>query len=525
MSSNLSSNVSYQTALRLRSVTGLQDALTQSKNKGASLWKKGYVLGPSYVIQESFVDNDSNDTTFSYGKQYKWTLPSSVDFALTTHLYLHIGRSYNTASDTYFTDATGNTAAAALPTGANRGTATHFSTDAMHNLFTDSSTTQFRSDDTDDAADRDISYVRCAEDFGRSLWEEANFTIAGNTTIQTVTSLWDHIEESLEADTNLTHAVISGRTGDGQGDHATLSAIPHFHQLFYVPLNFFYSEPQQWLNVLGLYLTTPKIEIKFRNQNELIFASDYAAEAIANNQLHADWTVAKVLAASNKQIMPILDARILIRHLLVDQSFRKSWGKKAQTFFIKEARDLQTTIAAGTSPAHYDIDLKEQHNMCSELVIVFRSDANMAAGHYYDFSGGENIDPDTTYDFPGVDSYEAFASLQPMLGTNAIQPELPATYWRVLMPSMTHQRIPSELIYCIPFYMTEQKDMSNYKGYTETLVKNSHNLSRLSNFKVRVFKANNNTSAWLDGTLHCFTIIRNVLQLRDGSITRRWGSS
>ena len=525
MSSNLASNVSYQTALRLRSVHGLQDALTSTKNPGATLWKKNYVLGPSYVVMDSFVDNDSSSTTFDYGNTYKFTLPASIDFILQCFMYLHVGRSYQTSHSTYYTAQANTTTPATVPGGTNRGYSGAFSTDAMSNLFTDSKTEQFINNDDDDATDRDISYLRAAEDFGRSLWEEAYFTIAGNTTIQTIHSMYDHIKESLDADSNLMHPALTGRTGDGQGDLATLSKIPHFNQLFYVPMSSAFTEKEEFLPLIGLYLTTPKIEIKFRKKSELVFEhTENVTKAKDSLKLNAAWNVAACLNNAAHVVMPIMDCRLLIRHLLVDQEFRKKWGKKPQSYFIQEIRDTETAVAAGATPNFFDIDLSDSHNMCSELIMVFRSDANVQAGHYYDFSGNENSVSGTAYSKPGVDSFEAFASLQPFLGTNAITPELPATYWRILMPSMHHQKIPAELIYTVPFYMPEQKDMSNYKGHQNVIVKNAHNLSRLSNFKIRVHKNSDSTTLWTSGTLHTIQIIRNLLTLKAGSISKRWGN-
>ena len=56
-------------------------------------------------------------------------------------------------------------------------------------------------------------------------------------------------------------------------------------------------------------------------------------------------------------------------------------------------RDTETTVSSSTTTDYIDISLADSHNMCSEIFLAFQSTANIAAGHYYDFSGNENSNP------------------------------------------------------------------------------------------------------------------------------------
>lgn len=514
MSSNYATNVSYQTSLRLNSIKGLQDKLTSTSNTSANLWKKSYLLGPSYVLFETFVENTTASTSFSYGSTYKFELPPSIDFALNTYLYLFIGRSFNTSTDTYYTTSTGTTTTAFTS-----GVAS-YSSNAMNNLGAADATVQFQNNDDEDTEDRDISFIRCVEDFGHSFWTTCSFTVSGSTTIQTIHSLFEHIQHSLDSDPNRQHPALTGRTGDARGVALSLSKVPHFNQLFFVNLGFFWADEEEMLPLIALYLTTPRIEINTRSLNQLVFASDYA---VPGTNVHSTWTIDNVLNSTNKSIMPIKDMRILVRHLLVSQEYRERWGKKNFTYFYDSLGLIETNFTAGTSPDFQTIDLSSQHNMCSELILVFISDANAAAGHYYDFSGNENSDPAAVYDQPGVSNNEAFASLQMMLGTQKLNTEMPATYYRILLPSICHQQVPSEMIYTIPFYIGEQRDRSNAQGAQKVVVRNSHNLSRMSNFKLHLHKATG--QSWANGVMYCFQRLKNVINLANGTCTKRWGSA
>lgn len=277
--------------------------------------------------------------------------------------------------------------------------------------------------------------------------------------------------------------------------------------------------------------------------------------------------------------------KLQVRHIILPQVTRKSWGSASYSYLIQPMGAQKMSLnSESTSNKEIKFDMTDMHNMVSEMFFVFCRNDNMQNGEYYNFMGYENSNVDLNfytndgdvanavgykgtgelgaatilanstdsllsstesnvnatrpinialtpaYDGYGVNNDDGYKSLYINIGRGGQwEPTQPPVYYNCYIPSLYYSTIPKEIITCIPFYMANNKQHQHLwhepdgHGKVTKFLPRCINMSRLSYANI-CFTLSAAYTAQQQATLYCFYRSYNHLFARSGLLSKSWGS-